>query len=326
LPEVLKNILMKKTLLSFVILVLSYTALAQGPMVVQSNSKGLYLTHTVHAKDNFYSIGRMYAISPKEIAAFNSIDMTAGLSVGQSVMIPLTADNFTQTESSGTPVYYVVGEREGLYRVSTKNGNVLMASLRKWNKLADDNLKPGQKLVIGYLQAKGAENTAAVTKAEAPKTEPAKKEAAPAAKEPVIYAEPTEEAPQKPAPKQTETAPATRTANKPVAPGGAGYFKNQFDLQSKAHKGDKDATVTSGIFKTTSGWQDAKYYALMDRVEPGTIVQVVNPVNNKSIYAKVLGEMSGIRQNQGLELRISNAAANALDISDPDKFIVRVLY
>jgi hypothetical protein len=111
-----------------------------------------------------------------------------------------------------------------------------------------------------------------------------------------------------------------------VAPGGAGYFKNQFDLQSKAHKADKDATVTSGIFKTTSGWQDAKYYALMDKVEPGTIVQVVNPVNNKSIYAKVLGEMSGIRQNQGLELRISNAAATALDINDPDKFIVRVLY
>jgi LysM repeat protein len=295
-------------------------------MVVQSNSKGLYLTHTVHAKDNFYSIGRMYAISPKEIAAFNAIDMTAGLSVGQSVMIPLTTANFTQTESSGTPVYYVVGEREGLYRVSTKNGNVLMASLRKWNKLADDNLKPGQKLVIGYLQAKGAENTTAVAKAETPKTEPAKKEATPAAKEPVIYAEPIEEAPQKPAPKTSEAAPATRAANKPVAQNGAGYFKNQFDLQSKTNKGDKDATVTSGIFKTTSGWQDAKYYALMDKVEPGTIVQVVNPVNNKSIYAKVLGEMSGIRQNQGLELRISNAAATALDISDPDKFIVRVLY
>jgi hypothetical protein len=222
-------------------------------------------------------------------------------------------------------VYYVVGEREGLYRVSAKNGNVLMASLRKWNKLSSDNLAPGQKLIVGYLQAKGAENTAAVAKAETPKPEPAKTEPKPA-KEPVPSAETIQEAPQKQAPKPAETTPVARVANKPVAPGGAGYFKNQFDLQSKAHKADKDATVTSGIFKTTSGWQDAKYYALMDKVEPGTIVQVVNPVNNKSIYAKVLGEMSGIRQNQGLELRISNAAATALDINDPDKFIVRVLY
>jgi LysM repeat protein len=316
---------MKKTLLSFVILLLSYTVLGQGGHVVQSNSKGLYLTHTVHAKDNFYSIGRLYAISPKEIAAFNAIDMTAGLSVGQSLLIPLTATNFSQKGSSGTPVYYVVGEREGLYRVSAKNGNVLMASLRKWNKLSSDNLAPGQKLIVGYLQAKGAENTAAVAKAETPKPEPAKTEPKPA-KEPVPSAETIQEAPQKQAPKPAETTPVARVANKPVAPGGAGYFKNQFDLQSKAHKADKDATVTSGIFKTTSGWQDAKYYALMDKVEPGTIVQVVNPVNNKSIYAKVLGEMSGIRQNQGLELRISNAAATALDINDPDKFIVRVLY
>ena len=64
----------------------------------------------------------------------------------------------------------------------------------------------------------------------------------------------------------------------------------------------------------------------MDHVEPGTIVKIVNPTNSKSIYAKVLGEMSGIRQNQGYDVRISNAAASALDVADPDKFIVRVNY
>jgi hypothetical protein len=36
--------------------------------------------------------------------------------------------------------------------------------------------------------------------------------------------------------------------------------------------------------------------------------------------------MSGIRQNAGLELRISNAAASALEVSDVEKFIVRVAY
>ena len=34
--------------------------------------------------------------------------------------------------------------------------------------------------------------------------------------------------------------------------------------------------------------------------------------------------MSGIRQNQGLEVRISNAAASALEISDQDKFVLKV--
>jgi hypothetical protein len=44
------------------------------------------------------------------------------------------------------------------------------------------------------------------------------------------------------------------------------------------------------------------------------------------VFAKVLGEMTGIRQNQGLEVRISNAAASALNISETDKFIVKVNY
>jgi hypothetical protein len=64
----------------------------------------------------------------------------------------------------------------------------------------------------------------------------------------------------------------------------------------------------------------------MDNVEPGTIIRVINPTNNKAIYAKVLGEMSGIRQNQGYDVRISNAAATALSVSDADKFIVKVNY
>jgi hypothetical protein len=53
---------------------------------------------------------------------------------------------------------------------------------------------------------------------------------------------------------------------------------------------------------------------------------VINPVNNKAVYAKVLGEMSGIRQNAGLDVRISNAAAAALEITELDKFIVKVNY
>lgn len=307
---------MKKTFFSFLFIVIAFVGFGQNVPVVQSNAKGLYVTHTVQAKENFYSIGRLYNAPPKEIAAFNALDMTAGLSVGQTVQIPLTAANFSQTKTSNAPVYYVVGEKEGLYRVSTKNGKVLMADLRKWNKLASDNLSAGQKLIVGFLQSGEGGQAAAVANSE---TAPPAETASQAKKEEVQQA-----APQK-APVSTEVKATPATPKQTVA-GGAGYFKNQYDLQSREHKASYDATITSGIFKTTSGWQDAKYYALMDKVEPGTIVQVVNPANNRSIYAKVLGEMSGIRQNQGLELRISNAAATALDIAEPDKFMVRVLY
>ena len=67
---------------------------------------------------------------------------------------------------------------------------------------------------------------------------------------------------------------------------------------------------------------------LIDGVPTGTIVKVTNPGNNLSVYAKVLGEMNGIRQNEGYDIRISNAAASTLGVavSDTDKFILKVNY
>ena len=324
------DIPMKKILFAAIIVLASFTASAQASLVLQSNSKGLYLNHTVAAKENFYSIGRLYNISPKDIAAFNGVDMAGGLSVGQKLMIPLLAGNFSQSAAIGTPVYYTVGQGEGLYRVSVNSGKVPLDNIRKWNNLRGDNVAPGQQLVVGYLVSPEMQSSPVVAKAEpAPpvRSEPAPttQRTEPQRTEPVRN-EPVRSEPVRSEPATTRSSTTATSNRTQVATGGSGYFKSQFEQQSRRNSAGRDATVTSGIFKTSSGWQDAKYYALIDRVEPGTIVQVINPSNNKIIYAKVLGEMSGIRQNAGLELRISNAAASALEISDTEKFIVRVAY
>jgi LysM repeat protein len=317
---------MKKTLFLFLLLIVTYLGFAQNGLLVQSNEKGMYVTHTVSAKENFYSIGRLYAISPKDIAAFNGVDMANGLSVGQTLMIPLNASNFSQTDEKGTPVYYVVGEKEGLYRVSVKNNKVLMANLRKWNRLANDNISTGQKLIVGYLQATGVPSANTVANNPVPAPAPANTQTA------VTQSQTQSKPAEQTTAEQTKSTPVTdrkssaASTTPQVAMGGAGYFKGQFEQQSRVASANKDQSATASIFKTSSGWQDGKYYALMDNVEPGTIIRITNPSNNKAVYAKVLGEMSGIRQNQGLEVRISNAAASALEIADMSKFTVRVNY
>ena len=88
----------------------------------------------------------------------------------------------------------------------------------------------------------------------------------------------------------------------------------------------KEQTVTSSIFKTMSGWQDAKYYLLINGVEPGTIVKLTNPSNSKVVFAKVLYSMDKIRENQGVDIRISDAAAASLAVNETDKFILKVNY
>lgn len=80
----------------------------------------------------------------------------------------------------------------------------------------------------------------------------------------------------------------------------------------------------AGTFKSTSGWQDKKYYVLMNEVAPGTIVKL-SASTNKVVYAKVLGAMPDTKDSDSLILRMSNAAASYLGIIDP-KFPVQVTY
>jgi LysM repeat protein len=331
---------MKKSFILSVFLFISIFVFAQGQLIIHSNDKALYLVHTVKPKENFYSIGRLYSIDPKEIAAYNKVEMNGGLVIGRSLLIPLTEKNFSQTKQTGNPVYYVVGPKEGLYRVSQKNGTVLMADLRKWNKLSKDVITPGQKLIVGFLApSENLHATAAVVNDVAVEKREEKVEAKEKHEEKVeakekIKQDETVITDQKEKENRQEkkvvisTPPVTNntTSRTAVNDGDGGYFKSQFEQQVKITGSRKEGTGTSGIFKTASGWQDAKYYVLLDNVEPGTIVHISNPANNKSIYAKVLGGMSGIRQNQGYDLRISNAGASVLDIADTEKFIVKFNY
>lgn len=304
----------------------------KGDLIAKSSDKGMYLEHKVAPKETYYSIGRLYNIHPKSIASFNKLDMNKGLNIDQKVRIPLLDTNFTQSGNSGTPVYYKVDENEGLVTVSKKNNNVQLANLRSWNGLSSDKLKKDSKLIVGFLISKEMKSVTLdpVTPA---------KEVAEKSKEKPIPVKPDSEditpkdekkiaeAEEKAVKQEEKKDPpvVVKEIRKPLIEG-QGYFRKHFEQQVRQYPVSKDETVASGIFKTTSGWEDAKYYLLMDKVQPGTIVKVINPTTNKAVYAKVLGEMAGIRQNEGYTIRISNAAASALDITEQDKFIVKVVY
>ncbi len=319
---------MKKLVLSFLFLVFAahFVCAQKADLLVKSSDKGLYLEHKVVPKESFYSVGRLYNVSPRSIASFNKLDMTKGLFIDQKIRIPLTDTNFIQNGNSGTPVYYKVKDKEDLAIVSTNNRNVSIPDLKLWNNLSRDNVKEGSKLIVGFLISKEMPSITInnkpkqdepVVKVEEPVLTKKVKEAEKKEAEAEIKAEKKEE--------KRDPPPVIKEEEKPVIQG-QGYFKNDFEKQLKITPVSKDETVTSGIFRTTSGWADAKFYLLIDKVQPGTIVKVINPDNNKVVYAKVLGEMSGIRQNEGLNIRISNAAATALQVLEQDKFIVKVNY
>ena len=306
---------MKKLVFLIFILCSAAMSFAQQPLIIRSGSKGFYLEHKVTAKENFYSIGRLFNVHPKELAAYNGLDMSKGLSLGQSLKIPLTNTNFSQTADNGTAIYYKPADKEGLLKISQANNKVDVELLKKWNKLESDNIAADKPVIVGFLQLSPPavvvkkESEAVIEEKLTPPTVTETK------KEDVAVKEQVKEKP-------TKTEPKKETKQER----GQGFFKTYFDQQVKSSPVSKNETVTAGIFKTTSGWDDAKYYMLIDGVQPGTIIKLINPGNNKAVYAKVLGEMSGIKQNEGYNVRISNAAASALAIEDEEKFVVKVNY
>ena len=289
---------------------------------------GAQKTHTVGPKESLFSIGRLYSVHPRELAEYNHISFEGGLTIGQVLKIPgkpsmapvgeaapappappakteaaKPAVVKTEKKAAGSaPVYHTVAPKEGLYGIS-KHYNITIEQIKQWNQLQGDALDIGQQLIVGYNG-----NSAPV----ASTPEPAKP--APVAKvqpEPQAKAEPI-------APVVTSTATAPKAEPvKTVTDAKGGFFKNLYN-EAEGGKNGHTRTGTAGVFKSTSGWEDGKYYCLHNTAPAGTIVKITNTLTQKSVYAKVLDLIPDIRQNETVVIRVSNAASGALGGSMED--------
>lgn len=274
------------------------------------------ISHTVAPKESYSSIGRLYNINGRELATYNKLEYEKGLSIGQVLKVPVKKDVVPAVQTpvakveapikqtpvvikSGNAVYHTVAAKETLYGVSKKYG-VTIADIKKWNNLTIDALSLGSQIIVGY--GSGAKETEAVAIV--------KKETAPTPVEPVKEVVKTPEVIKVETPKEVKVIP-TPVVVKSIGNGfNGGFFKTAFDA-----KGGWDASKETGaaaVFKSTSGWEDGKYYCLHNSAAQGSIVKITNNSNGKIIYAKVLDVIPDIKQNNGVIIRISNAAAAEL--------------
>lgn len=321
-----------KRLISFLLLSFPVFALAQK-------------THTVAAKESFYSIGRMYNVHPKELASYNNIPFDKGLSIGQVIKIPAsgnatpmpdvpapTAVHEVKTvpvksepqkaemknNTGGQPIYHTVAAKEGLYGI-TKKYNISIADIKKWNNLQSDALSIGDNLIVGYNG--NSTTTQSVTTKQVPETPVVTKKEEPKVVE-------SKAAPQK---NEEKTAPAVVTTAKQteVERGNVNYnggiFKNLYNQQNQSGK-ERSETGLAGIFKSTSGWDDGKFYCLHNTAPAGSIVKITNTANGKAVYAKVLDLIPDLKQNNNLVVRLSNAAATELGITENENFNCTLQY
>lgn len=289
------------------------------PLMIQGKAPRFYLDHEVGPKENYYSIGRSYNCSPSvDIAPFNKLDMKEGLRIGQQVMVPLLESNFSQDGKSEAgevfiPVYCLAGKGESPSTISARY-QISREQLQSWNSLGSEQLSSGTKLIVGFLKVKKDLSSLASAAVKVPVTSGV--DAEPVKKKEVVVTQPSER-------KEPETEKAEpvnkyiqRDSDKSVPPKlSGGYFRSQYEKQIKG-KNAETLDGTAGIFKSSSGWDDGKYYCLFNSTQAGNIIRITNPSNQRAVFAKVLDAIPDMKQNEGIILRLSSAAAAELGISE----------
>lgn len=324
-----KTFTMKKLIALLIISFTYFISPAQDKLLVaEGTPSDLYITHVVAPKENYYSVGRMYNVAPKDLAPYNNLTFESGLVLGQTIKIPLRQNNFSQGEAPNenevlVPVYHIMKAKEGLYRVSVNYNKVPLNDLKKWNKLSGDAVSTGTKIIVGYLKVIKDQSPLASQAIHIPSDFTIKKSEE--KKQVVKTEEPNKIEPQKEKPvvKDKPVINNTQQTANTINFNG-GKFKNLYNEQIKNKQLENEFGVAA-IFKTTSGWQDGKYYCFHNTAEPGTIVKITNNANGKAVYAKVLDAIPDIKQNTGLLLRISNSAADELGVSE-SKFDCSISY
>jgi len=349
-----------KRFLLYIFCFFSITTLAQEKILVEGATPNLYFTHTVAVKETLYSLSRSFNQTPAAIATLNSIANDAQLSVGAKIKIPLSKNNFTQdgqkaADETLVPLYHIVQAKQTLYGISRLYNNVNIDFVREWNNIVKDVIKLNQYLVIGHLKIKSnnlpsnaaAASIPASTDKQSDFASIKKTEIALAAKTiakkdsikiiedkktdvaPIINGE-SNSAPAKVIEEKKQDAdisqPVLMTPQKSqnelipvnnIHIGDKGYFSSLYN------KGKNEISGDAAIIKSSSGWADGKFYVLMNNADKGFIVKVT--ANGRTIYAKVLGPLPDIKEDNGLLMRISNAGVAALGIND-NKFFVTVNY
>jgi LysM repeat protein len=358
--SIIKRVSMVRSLLIIMGIMLGAAGVqAQDTLQVQGAAPDLYLMHTVKKGETFYSLSRAYSVPPKEIAAQNNLNFDGGLQLGQSVKVPLNKGNFVQSgdAAGGHPVYHKVSEKETLYRISVNYNKVPLDNIRHWNNLTGDGVQKDSYLIVGYV--KGAANGAVIAShtpaapppATIPASAPAPTPASPAPAPPVtetttvvknnpapssvLTPAPPVVTPAPPVTSNTESdsnsasethasvpapAPAASTPP-PPAPSGSSFEQ----IYSQQTSGKKPTTEKGpgSWFKSNAG--AGKYYALHNSASRGTIIKVTNPLNGKSIYAKVLEAIPQMKQNAGLIIKLSDSAIEALGTNET-KFYCELSY
>lgn len=308
-----------------------------------------YINHTLQQGETLSALASQYNTNVGDIMRINNMHADSKLVYGSVIKIPSNKKVSPRIETvkpvaqqidkpAANAITHTVAKGETLFSIS-KRYNISIEQIKAWNNLTDNSAKLGSVLIVGRNNDVGASDKSSTeikkqrveTTVAQPSVQPAFQTEQNTEIKNNIIADTTSNNILQNNISNNNTAFKTKdeTANiitdKPssltnITKNSEGYFADVFKQTRK----QQHASGISKTFKTASGLSDGKYYILADDINPGTIVKLTAD-NGSSVYAKVLWNMGSLRENGGINFRVSNATAAALN-ENTDSFNLNVVY
>ena len=269
---------------------------------VENNNGNQIIIHKVAPKESYYSIGRLYNVSPKDIISFNN---NISLNIGTLLKVPTTrayqstpsvkSNSSTKEASKGDIIEHKVEAKESLFSIARKFGSTV-DNIKQLNNLTNINLSIGQVLKIKQGDSVKPAITTVIEETKAPAA------SVQVSKTPL------------PLP-QTQTAVSETThveLPKPKARVG------RLGVTERSEKGIAVAFEDEAL-------DNGKMLALHRFAPVGTIIRVTNPMTDRVTFVKVVGKFTENESTKEAIIVLTKATADQLGALDK-RFLVNIDY
>ncbi len=349
-----KHILFLLLLFSISNTILAFSTISLDSIGLTTKNENKFVIHEVEAGETLFGLSRRYGVDTEAIKNANS-ESVSSLAIGQKVLIPVVTNEITSLDD-----YHVVKPSETLFSLS-RQYDVTVDDLVKWNNLSNNSISIGERLKVGNANSENPPVTSSgKTPIKATKTHTVqasqtlysiskmydistdqlrswnnlKSDGLKIGQVLIVSSQTTT----KPDSNSSMLPPARVEEKKEIKNERQEVqetIKTPLSIESSTKtintrtiEGDTPAEkiTQKGFAEVIENTTETKKYLALHRDAPtGTIMQVRNEMNNQSVFVRIVGTIPATGDNSKVMLKISKKAYDRLGAVD-SRFPVEISY
>ena len=250
------------------------------------NNKPVTIVYLSKGK-TLYSIARQFGIVLSDLISYNGINDPTQIKENEAIHVPVNL-HFKQAYEGAVPVYYRVKPQDNLYAISKRYFGISVEEIKKWNNLTTETISPGQALTVAwiYINQSLALSASKIDSIQMKETV-----------------------------KDSSSSVISVRQRKPLVAVKSPQLKfNPSELR----------VIKRGV----AYWEEqlgnsSRHYALHKSAPVGSYIEIINPILERRVYAKVVGSITADRYTRDIQVVVSRGVARALGAVD-QRFFVEV--